>query len=89
MNFIPTSLQESWIKSKVESGDYANASEVLRDAIREKMERDRIREAKLRDLRTAIDEGEASGDPIPLDIEKIIARGEQRRAERNQTRPPE
>lgn len=76
MNFIPTPQQEAWIRGKVESGDYANASEVLREAIREKMERERMREAKLRDLRAAIAEGEASGDPVPLDIEKIITKGE-------------
>lgn len=85
MNFIPTSQQELWIKGKVEAGDYANVSEVLREAIREKMERDRIREAKLRDLRAALEEGEASGDPVPLDIEQVIARGKQRRAERRRT----
>jgi len=81
MNFIPTPQQESWIKNKVESGDYANASEVLREAIREKMERDRTREAKLRDLRAALDEGEASPD-VPYNIENVIARGRKRRAEK-------
>lgn len=84
MNFIPTPQQESWIRAKVESGAYANASEVLREALRERMERDLIREAKLRDLRVALDEGENSGDTVPLDIEKIIAKSEQRRAESKQ-----
>lgn len=71
MHFLPTQQQEHWIKAKVESGDYANASEVLREAIREKMERERRREAKLQDLRAAIDEGD-EGPFIPLDIEQII-----------------
>jgi len=84
MNFIPTPQQETWIKSKVEVGDYANASEVLREAIREKMERDRIRQAKITDLRAALDEGEASGPSVPLDIEAIINRGDARRAARKQ-----
>lgn len=77
MNFIPTQQQEAWIKNKVASGHYANASEVLREAIREKMERDRIREMKLRDLRTAIDEGFNSGPSEPLDIEDIIREAEE------------
>jgi len=71
MNFLPTPQQEQWIRNKVEAGNYANASEVLREALREKMERDRTREAKLHDLRAALDEAEASGDPVPLDMEKI------------------
>jgi antitoxin ParD1/3/4 len=71
MNFLPTRQQESWIKAKVETGDYANASEVLREAIREKMERERVREAHLHDLRAAIQAGD-EGPFIPLDIEQII-----------------
>ncbi len=84
MNFIPTPQQATWIKSKVEVGEYANASEVLREAIREKMERDRIRQARLNDLRAALDEGDASDPTSPLDIEEIINRGEARRAARQQ-----
>jgi putative addiction module CopG family antidote len=60
MHFIPTLEQEAWIKSKVESGDYANASEVLREVLRERIERERRRETKLTDLKTALDEAEAS-----------------------------
>ena len=81
MNFLPTFQQEQWIRNKVEAGDYANASEVLREALREKMERERTREAKLHDLRAALDEAEASGDPVPLDVEKIITRAQKRRAD--------
>ena len=76
MNFLPTQQQENWIKAKVESGDYANASEVLREAIREKMERERRREAKLQDLRAAIAEG-LVGSSIPMDIEQIIREAEE------------
>lgn len=82
MHFLPTQQQENWIKAKVETGDYANASEVVREAIREKMERERVREAKLQDLRAAVDEGDKSGDAVPLDIEKLITKSEQRRASR-------
>jgi antitoxin ParD1/3/4 len=71
MHFLPTRQQESWIKAKVDTGDYANASEVLREAIREKMERERLRETKLQALKTALEEGE-QGPFVPLDIEQII-----------------
>lgn len=76
MNFLPTQQQENWIKAKVESGDYANASEVLREALREKMERERRREAKLQDLRAAIEEGD-KGPFVPLDVEQIIREAEE------------
>jgi antitoxin ParD1/3/4 len=76
MHFLPTQHQDHWIKAKVESGDYANASEVLREAIREKMERERKREAKLQDLRAVVAEGD-KGPFIPLDIEQIIREAEE------------
>ena len=52
---------EGFIQAKVESGRYKNASDVVRTALR-RLERDeREYEAKLFALRTAIDEGAASG----------------------------
>lgn len=91
MHFLPTQQQENWIKTKVESGDYANASEVVREAIREKMERDRIKDAKLQDLRAAIEEGDKSGEAFPLDIEELITNSQKRWASRknNQTGQPD
>lgn len=90
MHFLPTQQQENWIKTKVETGDYANASEVVREAIREKMERERLKEAKLQNLRAAIEEGENSGEAVPLDIEEFITNSEKRWASRknNQTGQP-
>ena len=53
---------DSFILSRVESGRYENASEVVRSALRT-LERDEQQyEAKLATLRAAIDEGDASGD---------------------------
>ena len=52
---------ESFVLEKAESGRYENASEVVRAALRA-LERDEQQfEAKLAALRTAIDEGDASG----------------------------
>ena len=82
MHFIPTPQQEAWIKSKVESGDYANASEVLRDILRERIERERRREAKLTDLKTALGEAEASEVEPWEGAEAIIKAARERRAAR-------
>jgi antitoxin ParD1/3/4 len=52
---------DSFVLARVESGRYENASEVVRAALRT-LEREEQRfEAKLALLRTAIDEGDASG----------------------------
>ena len=52
---------ERFVLEKVESGRYENASEVVRTALRTLEREDRQFEAKLAALRTAIDEGDASG----------------------------
>ena len=52
-----TERQESWIKSQIDSGDYGNDSEYLRDLIRN----DQINKEKLALLRHALIEGEESG----------------------------
>jgi antitoxin ParD1/3/4 len=52
---------ERFIVAKVASGRYENASEVVRDALRTLENKDRVYEAKLVALRSAIDEGDASG----------------------------
>ncbi len=52
-----TERQESWIKSQIDSGDYGNDSEYLRDLIRN----DQINKEKLAVLRHALIEGEESG----------------------------
>lgn len=52
---------DRFVLTKVESGRYENASEVIRAALRS-LERDEQEyEAKLAALRAAIDEGDASG----------------------------
>jgi antitoxin ParD1/3/4 len=56
---------DSFIASRVEAGLYANASEVMRAALR-LLERDeREHEQKMAALRTAIDKGIASGIAKP------------------------
>jgi antitoxin ParD1/3/4 len=52
---------DRFVLSKVESGRYENASEVVRAALRNLEREERQYEAKLAALRAAIDEGDASG----------------------------
>jgi antitoxin ParD1/3/4 len=52
---------DSFLLSRVQSGRYENASEVVRAALRTLEREERIYEAKLEALRAAIDEGDRSG----------------------------
>jgi len=52
---------DRFILTKVESGRYENASEVVRAALRTLEREEQQYEAKLAGLRAAIDEGDASG----------------------------
>ena len=52
---------DRFVLEKVESGRYENASEVVRAALRTLEREVQQYEAKLAALRTAIDEGDASG----------------------------
>jgi antitoxin ParD1/3/4 len=61
---------EAYARRKVESGEYATISEVIRDALRRAEEKDR-RIAQLREL---IREGEESGDPVPFDWDAFLSR---------------
>lgn len=58
---------ESFIKQQLESGRYASASEVVRDALRLLEEREELRETQLRHLRARLQEGVDSGPGIPAD----------------------
>ena len=49
-------------------------------ALRLLEERDQLRAAKLHDLRAAMNEGERSGEALPLDMEAIKREGRARRA---------
>ncbi len=52
---------DCFVLTKVESGRYENASEVVRAALRTLDREEQQYEAKLAGLRSAIDEGDASG----------------------------
>ena len=64
------SLGEHWevfIKNEVASGRYGSASEVVRDALRDMEER----KSKMEALKSALIDGEESGDAGELDIQDI------------------
>jgi antitoxin ParD1/3/4 len=57
MNIHLTAKLEKFIRAKVDSGDYNNASEVMREAVRLLIAADEERAAKLKRLRAGIAEG--------------------------------
>ncbi len=58
-----TDQQDGWIKAQIEAGHYTNDSEYIRDLIRREQERS----AEVEAIRTALIEGEASGEARPFD----------------------
>ncbi|TAN47855.1 MAG: type II toxin-antitoxin system ParD family antitoxin [Methylococcaceae bacterium] len=80
MNISLTPHFEALVKNKLDSGLYRSAGEVIRAALQLLEERDRMRELQLDALRKEIRRGMDSGEPTPLDIEAIKARGRARLA---------
>lgn len=58
-----TDQQDNWIKAQIYAGHYTNDSEYIRDLIRREQERSLEIEA----IRSALVEGEASGEPKRFD----------------------
>lgn len=78
MNISLTFELESFVKSKVETGMYRSASEVVREALRLLEEQDEIQSMKLEALRRDVNQGLDSlerGQGKPLDLEAIKAKG--------------
>ena len=72
------------LKGAVASGEYASASEVVREALREWNLRKPLREAEIERLRKAWREGIESGPSRPLDMDEIKRRGRERLAQLKQ-----
>jgi antitoxin ParD1/3/4 len=72
------------LKGAVASGEYASASEVVREALREWNLRKPLREAEIERLRKAWREGVESGPSRPLDFQEIKRRGRERLAQAKQ-----
>lgn len=80
INVSLTPYLRRWIDAQVVGGRYGSTSEVVRAALRLLEDAERGREVRLRDPRAAIDEGDASGDAVPFDLDHIIAVGQALRA---------
>jgi antitoxin ParD1/3/4 len=59
-----TEQQNNWIKAQIDAGRYTNDSEYIRDLIR----REHERSAEIEAIRTALIEGETSGEPKTFDV---------------------
>ena len=74
MNVSLTPELEALVNEKVASGRYTSASEVIREALR-LME---AREERAWALRAALVQGIESGEPQPLDLDKLRAEAKER-----------
>lgn len=72
-NVSLTKELDQFVASKVKEGLYANASEVMRTALRLLEKQEREYEEKMAVLRAAIDEGLASGVAEPGVFERLDA----------------
>jgi len=66
----------AFVRQQVDDGRYASESAVIEDALRMLKEND---EAAIDAIRTAIEEGEASGEPETFDFDEFIERKRARR----------
>ena len=71
MNVNLTPQLEEMVRAKVSSGMYTSASEVVREALRLMQEQDRLRQAKLEELRREVRNGLNSGPSEPLDASAL------------------
>ena len=72
MNVSLSSTFEAYIQKQLDEGTYNNASEIIREALRLKMQQEEIYQTRLESLRAAIIQGEESGNATPFDIQDII-----------------
>jgi antitoxin ParD1/3/4 len=77
MNVSLTPELEQYIRTKVDSGRYLSASEVVREALRLLEQK----EKRLEELRVAIQKGLDSGRSEPLNMEGVKAKARNRLSE--------
>lgn len=83
MHISLTEKLEDYVKSKVQSGLYNNASEVVREALRLKIAADETDEIKLQRLRDAIEpawQQAERGELVPFDLHEILGELDQEMA---------
>ena len=80
MNVNLTPHLEALVRSKVNSGMYTSASEVVREALRLMDEQDRLRTAKLDELRGEVRKGLESGASEKWDVASLKAKARARQS---------
>lgn len=70
MNISLPAQMKDWIEAQVATGRYANASDYVRDLVREQQEKG----LALKDLHVEIQRGLDSGVPVPYDPDEIYRR---------------
>ena len=80
MNVNLTPQLEELVRSKVASGLYTSASEVVREALRLMDEQDRVRAAKLDQLKADVRRGSDSGKSQPWDASAVKQKARARRS---------
>lgn len=77
MNVELTEDQQNYIQKQLDAGTYADANDVLLDALNLKIEQDAEEQAKIEALEHAILEGE-KGEFTPWDINEVIQGAKQK-----------
>jgi antitoxin ParD1/3/4 len=68
MNVSLSPQLEAMVKDKLASGRYTSASEVVREALRLMEQRDQLSAMRLQQLQQDIQDGLASGEPMPSSV---------------------
>ncbi|WP_112810976.1 type II toxin-antitoxin system ParD family antitoxin [Ensifer sp.] len=83
MHVSLTDKLDEYVRDKVASGLYNNASEVIREALRQKIATEQSDADKLRQLREALDPAWAQADAgacVPFDLTAILSELDQETA---------
>ncbi|MBZ9964977.1 type II toxin-antitoxin system ParD family antitoxin [Mesorhizobium sp. BR1-1-2] len=71
MSIAVTPQQAAVMREAVEAGEYATASEIVREAVRDWLAKRELRHNDIHRLRQLWDEGKASGRPEPVDFDEL------------------
>ena len=74
---LPSALNAA-LQSAVTSGEYVSASAVIQEALQDWTEKKAGRTFTPEELRFLWNEGKASGEPKPLDMDSIVGRARER-----------
>lgn len=68
MNVSLPDPMKRWVEVQTASGRYANASDYVRDLIRQ----DHARAVRIDAMQKQVDEGQASGEPLAFSVEDFL-----------------